>query len=171
MTKATGNSRVTLNFDLATQGRQVGDIMLRWSDNAIPLGYFPVPVISIKNGGGPTALVLGGTHGDEFEGPASIMRLADSLTEQDITGQLILIPGLNAPAFQASSRVSPLDGANLNRAFPGDPDGGPTAMLAHFIETKIMPQCDAVFDLHSGGKASFFSTLHSGNTHEGPGFV
>ena len=149
---------MSLTFDLATPGRQIGDIMLRWSDNAMSLGYYPVPVISIKNGYGPTALVLGGTHGDEFEGPAAIMRLVASLTEQDITGQLILIPGLNAPAFQASSRVSPLDGENLNRAFPGDPDGGPTAMLAHFIETEIMPRCDAIFDLHSGGKASFFQS-------------
>ena len=156
MIRATEKSRIGLTFDLAAPGRQNGDVMLRWSDNAMSLGYYPVPVISIQNGDGPTALILGGTHGDEFEGPAAIMRLAASLTQQEITGQLILIPGLNSPAFQASSRVSPLDGENLNRAFPGDPNGGPTAMLAHFIETEIMPRCDAVFDLHSGGKASFF---------------
>jgi predicted deacylase len=156
MIRSTGKSRLSLNFDLAAPGRQNGDIMLRWSDNAMALGYYPVPVISIKHGDGPTALIIGGTHGDEFEGPVAIMRLAASLTQEDITGQLILIPGLNSPAFQASSRVSPLDGENLNRAFPGDPNGGPTATLAHFIETEIMPHCDAVFDLHSGGKASFF---------------
>ena len=156
MPDSTQKSRLALTFDLGASGRNQGDIMLRWSDNAMPLGYYPVPVISIKNGDGPTALIIGGTHGDEFEGPAAIMRLAASLTPHNISGQLILIPGLNAPAFQASARVSPLDGANLNRAFPGDPDGGPTAMLAHFVETEIMPRCDAVLDLHSGGKASFF---------------
>ena len=156
MPDAKQKSRLALTFDLDASGRNQGDIMLRWSDNAMPLGYYPVPVISIKNGEGPTALIIGGTHGDEFEGPAAIMRLAASLTPSDISGQLILIPGLNAPAFRDSSRVSPLDGANLNRAFPGDADGGPTAMLAHFLETEIMPRCDAVLDLHSGGKASFF---------------
>lgn len=130
--------------------------MLRWSDNANPLGYHPIPVISIKGGAGPTVLMIGGTHGDEFEGPSAIMRLAGKLSPDDISGQLILLPALNAPAVAASSRVSPLDEGNLNRAFPGDADGGPTAMLAHFVETVLLPRCDAVIDLHSGGKASFF---------------
>jgi predicted deacylase len=115
-----------------------------------------VPLISLKSGSGPTILITGGTHGDEFEGPSAIMRLAQRLSTEEINGQLILIPGLNAPALAASSRVTPLDGANLNRAFPGEPDGGPTAMLAHYIESEIIPRCDAVIDLHSGGKASFF---------------
>lgn len=131
---------------------------MRWSDNANPLGYHPIPVISIKGGAGPTVLVIGGTHGDEFEGPSAIMRLARRLAPDVVSGQLILMPALNAPAVAASSRVSPLDDGNLNRAFPGDADGGPTAMLAHFVETVLLPRCDAVIDLHSGGKASFFQS-------------
>lgn len=150
-------SRLDLTLDLDAPGVQIGDLRLRWSDNTVPLGYHPVPVISIRGGSGPRVLILGGTHGDEFEGPAAIMRLAQSLRSEEIAGQVILVPGLNAPAFQASARVSPLDGANLNRAFPGDADGGPTAMLAHFVETVLMPGCAAVIDLHSGGKASFFA--------------
>lgn len=84
------------------------------------------------------------------------MRLARKLSPDAISGQLILMPALNAPAVAASSRVSPLDGGNLNRAFPGAANGGPTAMLAHFVETVLLPRCDAAIDLHSGGKASFF---------------
>ncbi|MCB2122749.1 MAG: succinylglutamate desuccinylase/aspartoacylase family protein, partial [Rhodobacteraceae bacterium] len=45
---------------------------------------------------------------------------------------------------------------NLNRAFPGDPDGGPTAQIAHLVEAVLLPGCDAAVDLHSGGKASWF---------------
>lgn len=149
-------SRLRLTIDLDQPGRGIGDLMLRWSDNTNPLGYHPVPVISIKGGEGPAVLIVGGTHGDEFEGPAAIMRLARRLSPDSLSGQVILVPALNAPAHAASSRVSPLDGANLNRAFPGDPDGGPTAMLAHFVETELMPRCAAVIDLHSGGKAAFF---------------
>ncbi len=152
-TKAT---RVTLTTDLAARGRQFGDAMLRWSDNSNPLGYHPVPVISVKGGDGPVLLVTGATHGDEFEGAAGIMRLLHSLDPSRMRGQVIAVPALNAPALRASSRVTPLDGQNLNRAFPGDPDGGPTAMLAHFLESVILPLCDAAVDLHSGGKASFF---------------
>lgn len=156
MSERSSTSRLRLTFDLDRTGRQFGDLMLRWSDNTNPLGYHPVPVISIKGGNGPTVLMIGGTHGDEFEGPAAIMRLAQKLEPDALSGQLILIPALNAPALAASSRVSPLDGANLNRAFPGGPDGGPTAMLAHYVETMLLPRCDAVIDLHSGGKASHF---------------
>ncbi|MFK7765367.1 MAG: succinylglutamate desuccinylase/aspartoacylase family protein [Roseobacter sp.] len=76
---------------------------------------------------------------------------------EDLAGQVILFPALNTPAVLASSRTSPLDGGNLNRAFPGDENGGPTAMIAHFIEAEILPICDAAIDLHSGGKASFFA--------------
>lgn len=150
-------SRLSLTIDLDRAGHQIGDLMLRWSDNSNPLGYHPVPVISIRGGAGPVLLVLGGTHGDEFEGPAAILRLAARLRPEDLSGQLILMPAFNGPAVAASSRISPLDGQNLNRAFPGHADGGPTAMLAHFVEQELMPRCDAVIDLHSGGKASFFA--------------
>lgn len=149
-------SRIAVTTDLDSPGLHFGDAMLRWSDNGNPLGYHPVPVISLKGGDGPVLLLVGGTHGDEFEGPAAILRLIHTLNHEDLRGQIIAIPALNAPALAASSRTSPLDGANLNRAFPGDADGGPTAMLAHFLETAILPRCDAAIDLHSGGKASVF---------------
>lgn len=158
MPNHSSESRLRLTIDLDAPGRSVGDLMLSWSDNTNPLGYHPIPVISIKGGDGPLVLIIGGTHGDEFEGPAAIMRLARRLSPETLRGQVVLIPALNAPAIAASSRVSPLDGANLNRSFPGDPGGGPTAMLAHFVETVLMPRCNAVIDLHSGGKASIFQT-------------
>ncbi len=150
-------SRLTLNVDLVASGKHVGDLMLRWSDNSNPLGYHPIPVISLKGAPGPTVLITGGTHGDEFEGPAAMMRLADKIDCQALTGQVILLPALNAPAFSTSSRASPLDGVNLNRAFPGDANGGPTAMIADYIERVLLPRCDGAIDLHSGGKASFFA--------------
>ena len=156
MTSDPTATRVTLTTDLISDGRHFGDAMLRWSDNTNPLGYHPVPVISLKGGEGPVLLLIGGTHGDEFEGPSAIMRLVHRLDPEQMAGQVIAIPALNMPALEASSRVTPLDGANLNRAFPGRADGGPTEMLAHFLETAIMPLCDAIIDLHSGGKASFF---------------
>ena len=149
-------SRIALTIDLSLQGKHTGDAMLRWSDNSNPLGYHPIPVVSVKGAGGPVLLLLGGTHGDEFEGPSAIMRVLHSVDPSSLQGQIIAFPALNMPAVAASSRVSPLDGANLNRAFPGARDGGPTAMIAHVLETEILPLCDAAIDLHSGGKASFF---------------
>ena len=149
-------SRLSISFDLETPGKHFGTLRLPWSNNENPLGYYPIPLISFKNGIGPTALIIGGTHGDEFEGPSAVMRLAQKLDCMQISGQIILIPALNMPAVMASSRTSPLDGQNLNRSFPGDPNGGPTAMLADFVERSLMTKCSAVIDLHSGGKAAVF---------------
>jgi predicted deacylase len=155
MTKQQSNSRVQINIDLSKRGRQIGDIKLKWSDNR--LGYYPVPIICLSNGSGPTVLLTGGVHGDEFEGPVALMRLVQTLALNDINGRIIILPALNAAAVQASSRVSPVDHLNLNRAFPGDADGSPTQMMAHFVETVLLPKCDVVIDLHTGGKASIFA--------------
>ncbi|MDE0306115.1 MAG: succinylglutamate desuccinylase/aspartoacylase family protein [Albidovulum sp.] len=154
--KSDPNVRVQLTVDLDKPGLQTGDIMLRWSDNLCPLGYHSSPVIKLGHNSHPSILMIGGVHGDEFEGPAALMQLARSLRQEELSGRIIILPACNRPAISASSRVSPLDGENLNRAFPGNPSGGPTAMLAHFLETSLIPMCDAVIDLHSGGKASVF---------------
>ena len=135
---------------------QHGDLLVPWSDNANPLGRYAVPVISVAGGPGPCLAVLGGVHGDEFEGPAAIMRLARALSPDRLRGRVVLMPAVNAPAVAASARCSPLDGGNLNRAFPGDASGGPTAMIADWLQTRLFPACDAVVDLHAGGKASVF---------------
>ncbi len=149
-------SRAVLTTDLNAPGRQVGDLLIPWSDNRNPLGRYPVPVITLSGAPGPVVLVLGGVHGDEFEGPAAIMRLARDLTPDALHGRVVLIPAANAPAFAASARCSPLDGGNLNRAFPGCANGTPTAMIADWLQDWMIPRCDAVIDLHSGGKASVF---------------
>jgi len=157
MTKKQSESRVQVSIDLSQRGRQVGDIKLKWSDNHQPLGYYAVPIICLSNGDGPTILLTGGVHGDEFEGPIALMRLVQTLALDDINGRIIILPALNAAAVNCSSRVSPVDQLNMNRAFPGDADGSPTQMMAHFVETVLLPLCDAVVDLHTGGKASIFA--------------
>lgn len=150
-------STVTPSIDLSVDGRHVGDLRVKWSDNSVPLGYHPVPIVSFKRGPGPVVLLFGGTHGDEFEGPAALMRLVDVLDVDAITGQIIVVPALNAPALQEASRVSPVDGVNLNRAFPGNPNGGITEQIAYYVETQLLPMANAAVDLHSGGNASVFA--------------
>ena len=135
-----------------------GDLVLRFSDNEQPLGYYPIPISVLANGKGPTALLIGGVHGDEFEGPTALMRLVHKIKIEELHGRVIILPTLNKPAIDASSRISPVDSVNMNRAFPGDPNTGPTPMLAHYIEQVLMPQSDLVIDIHTGGKASIFKS-------------
>jgi predicted deacylase len=149
-------SRLALDLDLVSPGKRAGAARLRWSSNENPLGHYPLPVMTVIGGAGPTVLLTGGVHGDEYEGPVALYRLYRALDPRAVTGRLIILPALNAPAVRAAARVSPLDGGNLNRAFPGRRDGTPTEMIAHLVESCLMPLADAVIDLHAGGKASWF---------------
>ena len=154
---AESKSRIFCDLDLTKPGKRFGDLRLKYSDNRIALGCVLIPIGMIENDQGPTVLITGGVHGDEFEGPVAVLKLLHKLKVSDVKGRIIGLPALNAPALQASARVSPLDDGNLNRAFPGDPNGTPTQMIADFVENSLMPMCDAVIDLHSGGKSAWFS--------------
>jgi N-alpha-acetyl-L-2,4-diaminobutyrate deacetylase len=48
--------------------------------------------------------------------------------------------------------VSPIDHVNLNRAFPGKPDGTVTEIIADYFSRTLVPMADYVLDIHSGGK-------------------
>lgn len=135
-------------------GHQFGHLRLPYSHDRSGYGHIPIPMAVLQGGQGPTLLLTGGNHGDEYEGPVALMKLLRSLQAQPIHGRLIIIPGLNLPALLNGTRTSPLDGGNLNRAFPGRRDGTPTEMIAHYVETMLLPLCDVAFDIHAGGAST-----------------
>src|SRR6201993_1316286 len=96
---------------------------------------------------------MAGNHGDEYEGQIVLGKLIRSLEAMEVRGRIIILPSANFPAAMAGLRTSPLDEGNLNRSFPGDPYGGPTEQIADYIENVLLPQCDFVFDFHSGGSS------------------
>ena len=100
-------TRLEVNISLELPGKRAGDIMLRWSDNARPLGVYPIPVACVVGKPGPTALLVAGVHGDEFEGPVALHRLFEETEPDQITGRLIILPAFNCPAILNSQRVSP----------------------------------------------------------------
>ena len=59
---------------------------------------------------------------------------------------------MNHPAVLNGTRTSPLDGGNLNRAFPGDPAGTLTEKIADYFTRYLVPLADVVLDMHSGGR-------------------
>jgi N-alpha-acetyl-L-2,4-diaminobutyrate deacetylase len=99
---------------------------------------------------------MAGNHGDEYPGQVAILRLMRELRPEQVKGRVILIPALNLPASKAATRLSPLDGRNLNRSFPGKADGTVTEMIAHYLTTVLFPFADIVIDIHTGGRSVDF---------------
>lgn len=101
---------------------------------------------------GKTVVAIGGTHGDEYEGPVGFKKLIHELDPATlIEGRLIVIPVLSVPAFRAARRENPIDGVNMNRAFPGNPRGTLSSRIAHFVTTEVLRRADIVIDIHSAG--------------------
>ncbi|WOH80338.1 succinylglutamate desuccinylase/aspartoacylase family protein [Bradyrhizobium sp. BEA-2-5] len=146
-------SRVWTTIDFETAGIQSDFARVPYSSDTSAYGWLPVPMLCFKGEAGPTALLTAGTHGDEYEGQVALRRLARDLSTTKLNGRVIILPALNHPAVRAGRRNSPLDGGNLNRLFPGTSEGGPTAMIAHFVATELFPLADLVIDLHSGGSS------------------
>ncbi len=164
-----GETRIWTPLDYEADGKQADCLRLPHSSDLSAYGWIPIPVVCIKNGEGPTALLIAGNHGDEYEGLVALSNLARELKVSDVSGRLIILPALNFPAVAAGRRVSPLDDGNLNRMFPGNAAGSPTEMIAHYVCDVLIAMADVVVDLHSGGRSLQYvpSTLvRPGRTRE-----
>ncbi|MDH3248290.1 MAG: M14 family metallopeptidase [Acidimicrobiia bacterium] len=118
--------------------------------HAGPAGGFDVHRVAGEEPG-RRVVVLGGVHGDETEGALAAGRLAfqpPSISR----GVLEIVPVCHEAAFAADSRVSPIDGENLARVFPGDGGGTPTSRLAHHIYAEVLEGADLLIDLHTSGR-------------------
>jgi N-alpha-acetyl-L-2,4-diaminobutyrate deacetylase len=154
MTRPANPITCTVPFDV--DGRHHGFLRLPCSRDVSAWGSIMIPITVIRNGEGPTALLTGANHGDEYEGPIALQSLAWDLAPEAIRGRVILVPYMNQPAFAAARRTSPLDGVNLNRCFPGAPDGTPTQKIADYFLHALVPLADVVLDFHSGGRTLDF---------------
>ncbi len=139
--------------DLDGTGRALGHIMIPHSPDDDAWGATRIPIAVIGNGDGPTVILEGGNHGDEYEGPIVISELIRDTDPAEVCGRLILMPANNVHAAIAGRRTSPVDGLNFNRAFPGDSLGTITEQIAAFVTDEVFPRGDAFLDLHSGGSS------------------
>lgn len=144
-------SPVVVELDLSGSGRQVGRLRVPQSRDDSGWGTIAVPIVVVANGDGPTVLLTAGNHGDEYEGQVALLDLARNLRAEEVQGRVILLPAMHFPACAAGKRLSPLDGRDFNRCFPGDPFGGFALSLAHFVDSVLLPLCTFQMDLHSGG--------------------
>jgi N-alpha-acetyl-L-2,4-diaminobutyrate deacetylase len=156
-------SRVRCDIDLDAAGRQAGYLRAPLSRNTSGWGTIEIPIVSVKNGSGPTILFTGGVHGDEYEGQIAVSRLARMLDPATVQGRVIMIPALNMPAVMNDTRLSPVDNRDMNRCFPGNPRGTFSEMLAHFIDALVLPHVDISVDLHTcghSGDAALSTNMH-----------
>ncbi len=155
-TRAPRANPIRPTVDFAAEGVQHGHLKLPYSHDGSAWGSIMIPVTVVANGDGPTALLTGGNHGDEYEGPIALYGLAQALRAERVSGRVIIVPAMNYPAFRAARRTSPIDGGNLNRSFPGRPDGTVTEKIADYFERTLLPLADYVLDFHSGGRSLDF---------------
>jgi uncharacterized protein len=119
---------------------------------SVAVGETEMP-ISVFHGGkpGPVLTLVAGTHGDEFPSVLAMHKLRAELRAGELSGTLVIVHVANMTGFQGRRiALSPVDGKNLNRVFPGKADGTVTEKVAHFLTKEVIERTDYLIDMHSG---------------------
>ena len=159
-------SPISPTISLEEPGVRHGHLHLPHSRDDSAYGAIMIPISVIAHGDGPTVLLTGGNHGDEYHGPLALTKLVNGIDAREVTGRIIVVPYMNQPAFTGGARNSPIDGANLNRVFPGSPTGGVTEKIADYLTRYLLPMADAVLDIHDGGKTLEFLPMAASHVME-----
>lgn len=124
---------------------------LGWSAGASFSGISAPTAILVLNGvkPGPTFCITAAVHGDELNGIEIVRRIMYNIDPQELSGSIIGVPIVNLQGFRRGSRYLP-DRRDLNRFFPGNPDGSSAARIAHSFFTEVISHCDMLVDLHTG---------------------
>jgi uncharacterized protein len=134
---------------LARSGQKVSGFI------QVPAGVdaaLDIPVI-VVNGAkpGPTLALLAGAHGTEYASIIALMKLAEAADPSTVSGTLIVVPLLNVASFLGKvPHLNPVDGKNMNRLYPGKPDGTQTERALWAITKQVLEKCDYLIDFHGG---------------------
>jgi len=124
---------------------------LAWSPGIQIAGLSQITPVLVVNGAhaGPTLCLTGATHGDELNGIEIIRRTMYDLNPEKLSGRVIGVPIVNLTGFQQGTRYLP-DRRDLNRYFPGHPDGTLADRVAHSLFKNVISHCDMLVDIHTG---------------------
>jgi len=124
---------------------------LSWSATELFEGVPVSTPVLVVNGAlpGPTLCLTAAVHGDELNGIEMVRRVMHDLDPTKVSGAIIGVPIVNVQGFRRGSRYLP-DRRDLNRYFPGNPNGSAAARIAHSFFTNVVAHCDALVDLHTG---------------------
>ena len=124
---------------------------LSWSATELFEGVPVTTPVLVVNGAlpGPTLCLTAAVHGDELNGIEMVRRVMHDIDATRLAGSVIGVPIVNVQGFRRASRYLP-DRRDLNRYFPGNPNGSAAARIAHSFFTNVIEPCDALVDLHTG---------------------
>lgn len=141
----------------AEQPFQLGDVTVRrgekyQGDISFANGDIVLPgTIICGKLPGKTMLITGGVHSGEYVGIQACVELGAELQPEKTVGTIVILKVLNRPAFEnRAGSLGLSDGKNLNRVFPGNPNGTEMERLAWAITKEVYPKVDYYIDLHSG---------------------
>ena len=121
--------------------------------------FIPMTVIHGARPGRVLAVVAG-VHGFEFAPILAAERIAEAVDPAGLAGTLLVVRVANIPGFEARSPfVNPVDRKNLNRVFPGNPQGTQTERIADLIAREVVFRSDVLIDVHSGDGAEFLDAF------------
>jgi predicted deacylase len=111
-----------------------------------------IPVLVIRGTTpGPTLCMVAGVHGDELNGIEVVRKVFEETTPRELSGMLIGVPVANVHGLRRSSRYLP-DNRDLNRFFPGHPNGSSASRIANALFEGVVEGCDALVDFHTGSQ-------------------
>ena len=129
-----------------------GQLVSGWievPDGVDPGTRIPVTVANGATQGSVLALVAG-THGSEYTSILALQLLRPQLEPARMRGAAILVHMANPPAFYGRRIYYSPDGKNLNRVYPGKPDGTMSERMAHTITREVIDRCTHLADMHCG---------------------
>ncbi|TYC56950.1 succinylglutamate desuccinylase/aspartoacylase family protein [Marinobacter sp. BW6] len=124
---------------------------LAWTPGIQIAGLSQTTPVLVVNGinAGPTLCLTGAVHGDELNGIEIIRQTMYDLNPEKLSGRVVGVPIVNLPGFQQGSRYLP-DRRDLNRHFPGSPNGSLADRIAHSLFENVIRKCDMLVDIHTG---------------------
>lgn len=133
----------------------------KWQSHLKITEDYSIPVYGLcGEESGKTLVITAGVHGCEYVGVQTARKLWKSLKCEEMKGQVIILPLINAEGFyEGAKQIVPMDGENLNRMFPGKKDGSLTEQIAYTIEKEIYPCADFLIDLHGGDSNEVMTPL------------
>jgi predicted deacylase len=118
--------------------------------NELEATRIPVTIVA-GNADGPVLALIAGIHGSEPSPIVALQRLRTELDPSTLIGTVILVLIANVPSFTHRTIYrGPWDQQNLNRVFPGNPNGTASERIAYAITTQVIDQCQCLIDMHSG---------------------